>query len=84
MHEIRVECYSGYRADERPVRFSSGEGALEVVNIDDRWYSPGATHFRITASDGNIYILRHDHGQDSWTLDAFRSATTLQGLPPHP
>ncbi len=68
-----MECYSGYRADERPIRFSFGEQSLEVLKIDDRWYSPDATHFRITASDGNIYILRHDHGDDSWVLDAFRS-----------
>lgn len=73
MREIHVECYSGYRADERPLRFSLGEATLEIQNIEDRWYSPDATHFRVKASDGNLYILRHDHGQDSWRLDAFRS-----------
>ncbi|HLW98883.1 MAG TPA: hypothetical protein VKR82_09570 [Candidatus Acidoferrales bacterium] len=74
MHEIHVECYSGYRAEERPLRFTVGGRTLEITNIDDRWYSPDATHFRVTASDGNVYVLRYDNGQTSWTLDAFRSA----------
>lgn len=73
MREIRVECYAGYRADERPVRFFRGDQTLEIVLIDDRWYSPGATYFRVRASDGNLYVLRHDEGQDLWTLDAFLS-----------
>jgi hypothetical protein len=74
MHEIHVECYSGYRSEERPLRFTVGGRTLEITNIDDRWYSPDATHFRVTASDGNVYVLRYDHGQSCWTLDAFRSA----------
>ena len=31
MREIRVECYSGYRADERPLRFTLGERRYEVI-----------------------------------------------------
>ena len=27
---IRVECYSGYKADERPLRFFWGVGALKL------------------------------------------------------
>ena len=73
MSEIRVECYSGYRADEHPVRFFLADRPLEILSVEDRWYSPAATHFRVSASDGNVYILRHDNAQDTWSLDAFRS-----------
>jgi hypothetical protein len=73
MHEIAVECYSGYRADERPVRFSLGDISLEITSIDDRWYSPDASYFRVLASDGNLYVLRHDFERDCWTVDAFRA-----------
>ncbi len=66
---IRVDCYSGFKADERPLRFVLGERTLEVQSIIDQWYSPSATYFRVTADDGNIYILRHDLGQDQWTLE---------------
>lgn len=73
MSEIRVECYAGYKADERPVRFSAGENTYGVERVDDKWYSPDATFFRVTASDGNVYVLRHDQANDRWTLEAFRA-----------
>jgi len=72
MYDIRVECYSGYRADERPLRFVLQGHDYAVTELDGQWYSPGATYFRVRANDGNFYVLRHDHGQDRWTLDGFR------------
>ena len=72
MSGIKVQCYSGYRADERPTRFYLGEKELQVRDIEDQWYSPHARYFRIRASDGNIYIIRHDETHDSWSLNAFR------------
>lgn len=75
MSEIRVECYAGYRADERPLRFALRGRAFEVVAVDDRWYSPGAEYFRVRASDGNFYVLRHDQRADLWSLDAFRQGS---------
>ena len=75
MRLLRVECYSGYRADERPLRFTLGERTFEVEEVEDRWFSPEACFFRVRADDGNIYVLRHDEPQDAWTLDAFRAAS---------
>lgn len=73
MEAVHVECYSGHRADERPLRFSIGEKAYEVAELDDKWYSPGATFFRVRADDGNLYVLRHDEGADTWSIEAFRA-----------
>ena len=73
MAEMRVECYSGYRADERPLRFVICGREFEVAEVEDRWYSPGAIYFRVRATDGNFYVLRHEEGIDVWTLDAFRA-----------
>lgn len=73
MDAVHVECYSGQRADERPLRFSVGERAYEVKQLDDKWYSPGATFFRVLADDGNLYVLRHDEGADTWSIEAFRA-----------
>lgn len=72
MTDIKVECYAGYKGDQYPKRFTLGGQALEVLEIEDEWYSPSSEYFRVQASDGNIYILCHDQEQDSWTLDAFR------------
>jgi hypothetical protein len=70
---VRVEAYAGYKADERPLRFFIGERCLNVESVEDRWQSPGFSFFRIKASDGNIYILKRDEGQDTWTLESFRA-----------
>lgn len=83
MLEIRVECYSGYRADERPLRFEFRGRPFEVAEVEDRWYSPGAVYFRVRATDGDFYVLRHDEGIDSWSLAAFRSSHTT-ATPPEP
>lgn len=72
---VRVETYSGYKADERPVRFRLGERDLEVVAVEDRWYSPGETYFRVLTDDGDRYVLRHIEAQDVWSLCAFRLKT---------
>ena len=74
MSEIRIQCYAGYRADQRPLRFELRGRCFEVEDVDGQWYSPGATYFRVRAHDGNFYVLRHDELQDAWTLDAFRAA----------
>jgi hypothetical protein len=73
MSGIKVECYAGYRADQRPLRFTLGGRVYAVEEIEDQWYSPDAIYFRVRADDGNLYILRHDQVEDLWTLDAFRA-----------
>jgi len=69
---VRVEAYSGYKADERPLRFQLGERWLGVVEVLDRWYDPDATYFKVRAEDGDTYILRHAEGSELWTLEAYR------------
>ena len=69
---LRVECYAGYKGDERPVSFYLGETLYQVTELQDTWYGPEATFFRVQASDGHIYILRHDGAKDDWTLESFR------------
>ena len=72
--KVEVESYSGYKADERPLRFRLGERWLAVEEVVDRWYDPDAIFFRVRAEDGSIYILRHARESDLWTLEAFRRA----------
>ncbi len=69
---VPVECYAGYKAGERPLRFRLGERWLNVDGIEDRWYDPDAMYFRVRAEDGCMYVLRHNERDDVWTLEAFR------------
>ena len=77
---LQVECYAGYRADERPVRFRFGaapERTLEVQEVLDQWHGVGYRCFRVRADDHNLYVLRHHEGEDIWTLDSFRQSEFL-------
>ena len=71
---VRVECYAGHKAEERPVRFQlDGEDHM-VDEVLDQWYSPDATYFKTRSDDGNTYVLRHipSPQQDAWTLESLR------------
>lgn len=78
--QIRVHSYSGYKADERPLRFELGGRSYRVTEVLDQWYSPSGNYFRLRADDGNIYILRHDWSEDEsvWTLEGFRGNSKEQ------
>jgi hypothetical protein len=78
MLSIEVQCYAGYRADERPTRFTIRGRTFQVVSVEDQWYEPNAIYFRVRADDGNLYILRHDEVEDRWTLDAFRDVAASE------
>ena len=72
---LKVECYSGYKADERPVRFvaqTAGAQAHEVKEILDQWYGVGYRCFKVRAADDNLYVLKHQEKDDLWTLESFR------------
>ena len=74
MSDLHVQCYAGHRGDQRPLRFTLGSHTLDV-EVEDQWYSPSAMYFRVRASDGNIYVLRHDETEDTWYVDAFRRSS---------
>jgi hypothetical protein len=74
--DLNVQCYAGYKADERPVRFTFANGrTLVVEQVLDQWYGSDYECFRVRADDGNVYVLRHhltDPPDGAWTLDSFR------------
>ena len=72
---IQVECYSGYRANERPVAFTFRERRREVLEIVDRWYEggidasrPEISYFKVRTTEGQIFLLRYLSLFDSWSI----------------
>jgi len=64
--KIEVECYSGYKANERPVAFTYQKLRREVVEIVDRWYeggleaqNPDVNYFKIRTVEGEVFLLRY-------------------------
>ena len=73
---IRVESYAGYKADERPTRMLLGGQMVGIAAVEDTWYSPGATYFRVLLHNGERYVLRREQAQDLWTIEAFRATSS--------
>jgi len=72
--KVEVVCYSGYKGDERPVRFRLGGQDYFVEELLDQWYGPQNIFFKVRASDGNVYILqrRSSVPEGEWSLESFR------------
>jgi len=60
------------------VRVRLGEQILEVTEVQDKWYSPGESYFRVRVEGGDLYVLRHAEAQDVWSLEAYRSGAKLK------
>jgi len=72
---IKVECYSGYKANERPVAFIFQGSRREVQEIIDRWYEGGPAanlpeidYFKVRTADGQVFILRYQSLFDAWSI----------------
>ncbi|RPI09403.1 MAG: hypothetical protein EHM71_06105 [Zetaproteobacteria bacterium] len=65
---VRVECYSGYRAEEYPIAFWLREHRVAVREILDRWLGDDHAYFKIAGDDGTRYLLRRDDRRDRWEL----------------
>jgi hypothetical protein len=72
---VKVECHSGYKADEYPVCFYLGEARFGIIEITDRWYQgdtnpefPAADYFKVLTFDGNQHIIKHEIKPDRWYL----------------
>ena len=72
--KVRVVCYSGYKGDERPVRFQLGGQDYFVEELLDQWYGPQDVFFKVKANNGNVYILRRrsTKPEGEWSLESFR------------
>ena len=71
---IRVECYAGHRGEQEPLVFWLGERRLTVRDVVDRWFVPAQRWFKVAASDGNVYVLRHDELSGAWEIVAYARA----------
>ena len=69
---LKVECYAGYKANQRPLAFFLGKRRLQVQKIIDQWYGSDHTYFKILAEDDNTYILRYSEKEDRWELVFFK------------
>jgi hypothetical protein len=72
---VKVECYSGYKSDEYPIRFFWDEAEFEIHEIIDRWYqqessgeNPAANYYKIRTTDKKTYLLKQETETGQWFL----------------
>jgi len=63
---IKVECYSGYKADEYPKCFYWNNNKYEIKEILDRWYQGNhdpkwsvGSYFKVYSTCDKKYIIRN-------------------------
>ena len=78
---IYVDGYSGYRANERPLRFTLDDETYDIASIEDRWQEPNAEYFKVRTVEGKLYLLRYDEHADEWTLQSGFDADELFSRP---
>ena len=65
---IKVEFGQELQTRERPIAFQVFGRRYGVKKIVDQWFGVGETYFKVEADDNNIYLLKHEEGQDCWDL----------------
>jgi hypothetical protein len=68
MQTVEVILYSGYKADEYPIKFIIGDTCYEIIEIEDRWYGPDYSYFRVFADNAHRYILKRNHRDGNWQI----------------
>ena len=66
MAKIRVNIELS--SDGIPVSFSLRERIFTVRAVLDRWGGVDHAYFKLTASDGNLYVIRHDREDNEWEM----------------
>ena len=78
---IRVECYAGHRGEQEPRRLLLDGRAIDVAEIVDRCLAPDHRYFKLRATDGDTWIVRHDTTSGQWELTMYDRAR--KGYPDH-
>jgi hypothetical protein len=72
---IEVQCYSGYKVHERPLRFRLHDREYHIAEVVDRWYEgstdsalPQVDYFKVKTEDDQIHIICYNKMFDRWSL----------------
>ena len=75
LHKIDVVCYSGYRADERPLKFTHKNKKFQIKKILNRSIEEPLAErerlyrFQVRCTDNKTYSLFYHSDLDEWYLE---------------
>ena len=72
--KVQVECHSGIRADERPVRYRVHGEEHVIEEVLQQWYGPEHQYFLVRTNGGSVDMLRHPTSipDGEWEIVSFR------------
>lgn len=72
---IKVETYSGYKADEYPTSFYIEDQKHIITIILDRWYQgnvypelPVSNYYKVVTTDDHTFIIKQEIENNKWFL----------------
>ena len=72
---VKVECHSGFKADEYPECFCLNDKRHDIEKILDRWYQSDpeadwavSDYFKVKTREGGTFLLKHEIENDRWYL----------------
>ncbi len=71
---VSVTFSAGGNGNELLESFTLGGRTFLVREVLDGWFGADHTYVKMTASDGCLYILRHDLTTDEWEIVMMESA----------
>ena len=77
-NSIKINAYSGYKANERPLNFTMGGLKVEIIKVIDRWAEPDRNYFRVQGDNGKIYTLYWDREKDLWSVEKISKPDSLK------
>lgn len=66
---VGVECYAGHRGEQTPRTLILGGRRIAVAEVLDAWLAPDYRYFKLKATDGGTYLVRHDERSDNLGAD---------------
>lgn len=63
-----IICYSGYKAEEKPLYMIEKGKKIRFETIEDSWREPGVDCYRVRAENGKRFLLQYCRGEDHWTV----------------
>ena len=68
MHNLKVNCYSGYIYAEEPRSFIWEDIEYEVEEIEKAWQEPGERYFQVRTRDNKLFRLCYNEVEKHWSL----------------
>jgi len=66
METVAVECYSGGRFAERPVKMMWRGERLHIASVERAWQTPGGLGFVVRVADSRHFELTYTLAGDQW------------------